>query len=316
MTKVLKNFYLKAILEVLVVFLVFYFVLGAAFSAFTPTIAARVEAVKEAAMAAVTGGKEAFALEDVTPVDGVREVLGTADGGYIITAEAQGAEGPVVLTVGLDAEGVVSGIVVAEAEEAPEYGGKALQDDYLGNFVGISSTEGVDGFTGATYTSAAIKEAVDKALLQVQVINGAEYEAPLTGEELQQAILAENLGENYVRAEAAELADSVVEVYASDTGWGMITEADGAGGPTRLMIYMDKDGVVRKIAPVFHTEPVGRGDQFLTESALFFYEGYSNYGYFDDGSGVYVFDKFDDTHLALAKMLTGAVAQYKLMNAA
>lgn len=320
MTKVLKNFYVKGLIAALAVFFVFYFAFGAVFSSFVPAFKNRIaeaeKAAEEAKMAVLTGGSETSVLEGVTFVDGVSEVLSTSDGGYIVTASAQGAEGPVVLSIRLGADGAVNTVVVSEAEEAPEYGGKALQEAYLSKYAGLTDTAGVEAFTGATYTSNAIRECVDKALLQLQVINGVEYEAPLSGDELQQAILTENLGEDYVRAEVPELADSVVEVYASDKGWGMVTEEQGAGGPIRLVVYMDKDGVVRNIVPVFHTEPVGRGDQYLTESYLFFYEGYSAYGYFDDGSGCYVFNAFDDTNLAMAKMLLGSVKQFAIMNPA
>lgn len=91
-------------------------------------------------------------------------------------------------------------------------------------------------------------------------------------------------------------------------------EANGAGGPIRLMIYIDNDGVVQDVSALSHSEPLGRGDQYLSD-AYFFYEGYSSYGYFDGGSGSYVFDKFDDTNLAVGKMLMGAVEQFRMLGA-
>lgn len=92
--------------------------------------------------------------------------------------------------------------------------------------------------------------------------------------------------------------------------------ADGAGGPIRLMIYIDNDGVVQDVSALSHSEPLGRGDQYLSDACLFFCEGYSSYGYFDGGSGSYVFDKFDDTNLAIGKMLMGAVEQFRMLGAA
>ncbi len=316
MKKVLKNFYVRGSLLVLLVFFVFYFVFSAAFSAFTPTIAQRVEALRDEAMAAVTGGRETSAMEDVTLVDGVSQVLAVSDGGYIVTATAQGAEGPITLSVGLDAGGAVTGIVVTDSIEAPEYGGKALQESYLSGYLGLSDSEGVAAYTGATYTSQAIRECVDKAFLQYGVINGEAYDAPLGEEEVMAGFLSAHLGEGYAAADTAEKADTILEVYTSGEGCVMLAEANGAGGPIRLMIYIDNGGVVQDISALSHSEPLGRGDQYLSDAYLFFYEGYSSYGYFDGGSGSYVFDKFDDTNLAIGKMLMGAVEQFRMLGAA
>lgn len=315
MTKIAKNFYINGLIGLLVVFLACYFAFGAVFPAFSASVAAKIEAAKAEAFENITGGQSSEVLSDITLVDGVKQVLSLSDGGYVIDCAAEGAEGEIVLSVALDAEGAVTGILVSEAEEAPDYGGRALQEDYLSNYFGRTDSE-VVAFTGATYTSAAIKACVDEAFLQYEVLNGAEYEAPveLTDEEKLAAALSGYLGEGYEKAETAELADSVVEVYTSEKGFGMVAEADGVGGPIRLLICMNQNGKVKKIVPIFHSEPVGRGDQFLTEASLYSYQDYSSYGYFDDGSGVCVFTKMDDTNLAIAKMLMGATAQWAQMN--
>lgn len=315
MTKIAKNFYLNGLIGLLLVFFVCYFAFGAVFPAFSASMAAKIEAAAAEEFAALTGGQSSELLTDITLVNGVKQVLSLSEGGYVVDASAEGAEGEIVLSIALDASGAVSGIVVAEAEEAPDYGGKALQEDYLSTYFGRTDSE-VEAFTGATYTSAAIKACVDEALLQYEVINGVEYEAPveLTDEEKLAAALSERLGEGYEKLDCPELADSVVEVYSSEKGCGIVAEADGVGGKIRLMIYMNEKGKVKKIVPIFHSEPVGRGDQFLTEASLYSYEDYSSYGYFDDGSGVCVFTKLDNTNLAIAKMLMGATAQWALLN--
>ena len=82
------------------------------------------------------------------------------------------------------------------------------------------------------------------------------------------------------------------------------------------MSCTDNDGVVQDVSALSHSEPLGRGDRYLSDACLFFYEGYSSYGYFDGGSGSYVFDKFDDTNLAIGKMLMGAVEQFRMLGAA
>lgn len=316
MSKVIRNFYLRGTLLSLIVFFVFYFIFAAVFTAFTPTIALRVEALRDEAMAAVTGGKETSAIEDITLVDGVSQVLSVSDGGYIVTATAQGAEGPITLSVGLDAAGAVSGIVVTESIEAPEYGGKALQDSYLGGYLGLSDSEGVAAYTGATYTSQAIRECVDKAFMQYGVINGESYDAPLSEDELLSAFLSAHLGEGYTAVDAVEKAETVLEVFTSGEGCVLLTETNGAGGPIRLMIFIDGSGVVQDITALSHSEPLGRGDQYLSDAYLFLYEGYSSYGYVPGDAGSFVFDKFDDTNLAIARMLMGAVAQLGLLNVA
>lgn len=92
--------------------------------------------------------------------------------------------------------------------------------------------------------------------------------------------------------------------------------ANGAGGPIRLMICTDNDGVVQDVSAPSRSEPLGRGGRYLSDACLFFCEGYSSCGCLDGGSGSYVFDKLDDTNLAIGNMLMGAVEQFRMLGAA
>lgn len=321
-----KGFYVKAFVSALAVFLVFYFAFGFVFTAYAPTLQAKIDAAREAALSSAAGGEEMTLMEDVEAVAGVSEIYSTSAGNYVIKVKAQGLEGPVTLIVGVSGEGNVSGIVVDSHSETPDVGGLALKDDYLANYIGVDSTEGIDAYTGATYTSAAIKECVDKALLQYQVINGLDYDGPveLTEEELLAQALTTYLGEGYVKAdtELASLAGQsvdVTEVYTSDAGYGIVVEGEGHNGLIRIMFYLDNDGVVRKIVPIVQNESLDHGAKVFTESALYFYEGYSEFAYFDDGSGAKTMDSFSgatQTSMKLFQMLITAADQYKLMNAA
>lgn len=322
MKKLIGNFYVKGLVALLAVFFVFYFAFGAVIAEAAPELLAHIEEAHQAMLNDAAGGEEMTLVEDAEHIAGVSEIYKTGSG-YVIKAKAQGLEGPIVLLVGVK-DDAVSTIVVDSNSETPDVGGVALQDEYLSNYIGVSTTEGIDSFSGATYTSDAIRECVDKALLQVRVLSGTEeYDGPaeMTEEELLDAALQEYLGEGYapVEVELAELEGQNVfsrAVYGSDAGYGIVVEGEGHNSLIRIMVYMDKGGVVRKIVPIVQNESLDHGAKVFGESALYFYEGYSEFAYFDDGSGAKTMDSFSgatQTSMKLFQMLITASSQYKLI---
>ena len=103
-------------------------------------------------------------------------VVGTADGqvvGYVVSVTSgDGVEGDITLSVGLSADGTVTGIAFTELNETPGMGSlcgePAFKDQFLGvrtdRFTLNGTEAGIDGVTGATKSSAAVVNAVNAAL--------------------------------------------------------------------------------------------------------------------------------------------------------
>ena len=91
-------------------------------------------------------------------------------------ASAQGFGGTVTVTLTFDAEKVTEAVVVG-ADETPAIGGAAVEQ-FNTSLVGITSPEEVDGVTGATFTSTAVKTAVGAIFAQARGL-AEEEAAPL-----------------------------------------------------------------------------------------------------------------------------------------
>lgn len=91
--------------------------------------------------------------------------------GYVFTAGAKGYGGTVSVMVGLDTEGVITGIEILSHSETPGLGANAVKDDFKSRFTGKSgeltvnktSNDGqnIQAITAATITSKAVTEAVN-----------------------------------------------------------------------------------------------------------------------------------------------------------
>ena len=102
--------------------------------------------------------------------------------GYCVEVEVQGFGGVVTMVVGVDVNGEVTGVTVTGHSEHAGIGGQALEQAYLGQYVGLSGTvrdEGrnsVDAISGATDTCRAITAGVNKALYVTSRLDAGEVE--------------------------------------------------------------------------------------------------------------------------------------------
>ena len=86
--------------------------------------------------------------------------------GATLSGQAEGFGGGIVyVSAVLDAEGKIASVSVDVSTQTPEYGGRVSEDEeYLGQLVGRAlPLEDVDALTGATVTSSAVVEALNKA---------------------------------------------------------------------------------------------------------------------------------------------------------
>jgi Na+-translocating ferredoxin:NAD+ oxidoreductase RnfG subunit len=91
------------------------------------------------------------------------------DGSYAVRATGFG-EGPIVVTLGFTADGVVTGIIIGDENfmETEGLGARVLEEAYWSQFIGLQGAqtygEGVDAISGATVTSNATLEAINACL--------------------------------------------------------------------------------------------------------------------------------------------------------
>lgn len=104
--------------------------------------------------------------------------------GYVFTTSAKGYGGAVGVMVGLDAEGVITGIEILSHSETPGLGANATSDSFKSRFVGKSGELTVDknsndgqniqAITAATITSKAVTSAVNAVIAEFENIKGGE----------------------------------------------------------------------------------------------------------------------------------------------
>ena len=132
-------------------------------------------------IADIAAEKTAAAYNEVLPTTGEYEMLDYSDTN--VTAVAKCAEGTVVevsisgsqsmlaLAIGVDNDGVITGVSVIDHGETPGLGAKSTEAEWRAQFVGQSSGLALDKkggevapLTGATITSQAIVDACQIAI--------------------------------------------------------------------------------------------------------------------------------------------------------
>lgn len=142
-----------------------------------------VETEKASRMLVLPEGKE---YDEVTTLEsGITYCVGLDESGnqvgYVFTANAKGYGGTVAVMVGLDNEGIITGIEILSHSETPGLGANATKDDFKGRFVGKSGELTVDktsndgqniqAITAATITSKAVTGAVNSVTAAFEELN-------------------------------------------------------------------------------------------------------------------------------------------------
>ena len=123
------------------------------------------QAMPQAVVGAETPYHAAGALSITGGYDAEGRLLG-----YCVAVQAQGFAGPITMTVGVDLNGVVTGVAVTSHSEQDRVGTMAMTPEALSRYVGRSGTirssgsNAVDAVSGATATSKAITAGVNRAL--------------------------------------------------------------------------------------------------------------------------------------------------------
>jgi len=135
-----------------------------------------VETEKASRMLVLPEGKN---YGEVTTLEsGITYCVGTDDSGnqvgYVFTAGAKGYGGTVSVMVGLDNDGVITGIEILSHAETPGLGANAVKPDFKNRFSGKSGTlivdkvsndgQNIQAITAATITSKAVTAAVNSVI--------------------------------------------------------------------------------------------------------------------------------------------------------
>ena len=117
---------------------------------------------------------DAATLEEVTDYTtaNVTGVVKAPDGGIAIKAEEKGFDGGILTVImGFDANGAETGIWVVASTQTKGIGSGVADEDFLKQFDGLDCTQnvvmgenGVDGKTGATFSSKALFAAINDCI--------------------------------------------------------------------------------------------------------------------------------------------------------
>ena len=119
-------------------------------------------------------GSTEFVVEPYAGEDANIRSVHRADNGYVIETVTYGYAGEITMSIGVNLEGKVTGLVVEEAHETFGLGNNTLTDhEFLAQFLNSSgsfevSTNGADAFSGATAAAETEGESVG-----VDAITGA-----------------------------------------------------------------------------------------------------------------------------------------------
>ncbi|MEQ2443334.1 FMN-binding protein [Pseudoflavonifractor intestinihominis] len=214
----------------------------AAFDAYVVSTGGTVEATVYEAPANLTDD----VLAEYYPGATFTDVVGgkVSDAGTVVYASENGMGGPVDVAVFFDANDSIIGAIADTSSETPDYGQPLGEGDFMDSFIGVTSGDEVDGVSGATITSDAIKGAVDIAIANLQTVKSAE---PVTGGTTSGGAENTTGGDTASETSAApaNLTDDVLAEYYpgaafTDVEGGKVSDAG-------TVVYAAKQGMMSEI---------------------------------------------------------------------
>ncbi|MGI6661765.1 MAG: FMN-binding protein [Bacillota bacterium] len=167
-------------------------------------------------------------------LDGTRYWIGKKGSelaGAAMQVEAQGyGSEPIQMMVGVDTDGTVTDVKIVAMSETPGIGTRVKDEAFLSRFRGNSDPAGVDGISGATVSSGAVKGGVSKAL-------------------------------SFLSAIVAPGGELVIDLAAVPDG---TYEGTGKGlfGPIKISVTV-KDGKITEVKVLEHSETQGIADMAI-----------------------------------------------------
>ena len=123
----------------------------------------------------VFSGSDSFdAIEGVVLPDGVSEAYRASNGeGFVFQSAAKGFDGEVTFIIGMDKNGAITGINMFEHNETPGLGSRVGESEFLKKWMGDADPAKVDGITGATRTTNALRNALIQAQKAYEIVKEA-----------------------------------------------------------------------------------------------------------------------------------------------
>lgn len=142
----------------------------------------RAEQERQTTMQQLLPGGETFTHEEYTGEDPSISAVYKSENGYVVEAAVEGYADDIVLWVGVENRGTVTGVTVREIAETPGLGKRALRDEaFLSQFLGTRGDAAlgaeIDSLSGATVSSRAITKGVNSA---VGFVTGADVTTSAT----------------------------------------------------------------------------------------------------------------------------------------
>lgn len=179
-----RRYVLRLALTLLAITMLSALLLGLTHYETEPIIRKRTEEKTQKAMGSVLYADYYRDVMDFEPVKGVtsvkQAVVGGRSGGYVCQVESSGFGGTMSLVVGVDEDGLVTGVAVINHGETKNIGTKVVEnEEVLADFAGLAGPiaatggdEGFDAVSGATYSSEGVLNAVNAALAVVAELEG------------------------------------------------------------------------------------------------------------------------------------------------
>ena len=117
--------------------------------------------------------RRAIGTADVS-ADGVTEAYKGEAYGVVIYTQTEGFyKKPLTAVVAFDDDGVITGVYIDASNETTDVGGQVGRPRFAQQFVGKTGLDGVDAVAGATISSNAAMDAVQKAIDAFSTVKGA-----------------------------------------------------------------------------------------------------------------------------------------------
>lgn len=148
-----------------------------------PVIEAAQNAEVLKGLSEVYEGAEKFTPMDLTKYSnlpaGVTDAYTVDDlGGYVVKVETAGFKTGMIILVGVNSEGAVTGSKAVAHSESPGYGKDQLEGSYPSSFDGVTmdTVDAVDTVGGVTMTTNAYKDAIKTAIGATVIFGGGSFD--------------------------------------------------------------------------------------------------------------------------------------------
>lgn len=114
-------------------------------------------------------GADSFNKKSMEGVEYFEAKKGDSIIGYCVEAAFKGYKGSIRMIAGIDPNGVIQDVEILENNEMPGFGTRINERSFLGQFKGksadtVSVGKNIDAVTGATISSKAMTDAMDKTV--------------------------------------------------------------------------------------------------------------------------------------------------------